>query len=315
MFHGNVSGEIAQGLKDLRTRIAAAGIPSSSLDETINIATWNIREFGRRRRRKAAIHYIAEILNQFDLIALTEVRDNLTDLNRVLEILGPYWKAIFSDFITDAGGNRERIAYVYDKRAVTFTGLAAEADAPRKKDRISGEYLPQISWWRKPFIASFRAGSFDFVAITAHIRWGSGEKSRVNPLQQLADWVDKRRREKHLQDKDMIVMGDFNIPSTDNELFSAITSKGLQIPQAVLGVHGTNLARDKRYDQILHYPRHTQCFTDNGGVLDFYTGDHTVFFPDLNKAEFTYQLSDHLPLWLQINTDFSNEWLDKLLSQ
>jgi len=314
MFHGNIGRDIALGLKELRARIEVANIPSSSLDETINIATWNIREFGRRRRQKAAIHYIAEILNQFDLVAITEVRDNLTDLNRVLEILGPYWKAIFSDFITDAGGNRERIAYIYDKRAVTFTGLAAEADAPRKKDRATGEYLSQLSWWRKPFIASFRAGDFDFVTIAAHIRWSSGNASRVRPLQLLAEWIDKRRREGYLSDKDIILMGDFNIPSTNSELFNTITSKGLRIPAALLGIHGTNLARDKRYDQILHYPRHTQRFTDNGGILDFYAGNHTKLFPVLTKTKFTYQLSDHLPLWIQVNTDFSDERLDGILS-
>ena len=315
MFHGNVSNEIARGLQELRMRINKARIPSSILDETINIATWNIRDFGKRRRRKAAIHYIAEILDQFDLIAITEVRDNLTDLYRVLEILGPYWRVVFSDFIRDPGGNKERVAYMYDKRAVTFTGLAAEADAPRKKDRGTGEWLSSISWWRKPFIASFRAGNFDFVAIAAHIRWGSGDKARVTPLQLLADWVDERQKEKHLLDKDIIVMGDFNIPSTDSPLFAAITSHGLHIPNALRGVHGTNLARNKRYDQILHYPRHTRCFTDKGGVLNFYAGEHKKLFPDLTKTEFTYQLSDHLPLWVQINIDTSEEWLDQQLNR
>ena len=91
MFHGSVSPHIAKGLKVLKTRIEAARIPSSSLDESLNIATWNIREFGRmrnrKRRTKAAIHYIAEILNQFDVIAITELRDDLTDLSRVMEVL------------------------------------------------------------------------------------------------------------------------------------------------------------------------------------------------------------------------------------
>jgi len=315
MFHGKIDRETAQGLNELLKRISDAGIPSSSLDETINIATWNIREFGKKRRKQTAIHYIAEILNQFDLISVVEVRDNLTDLYRVLEILGPYWKVVFSDYVTDPGGNRERIAYVYDTRAVVFTGLAAEADAPRIKDRDTGEYLSRLSWWRKPFIASFQAGDFGFVAITAHIRWGSHQDSRIKPLQLLADWIDKRRKEKFIIDKDIIVMGDFNIPSTDSELFKAITSKGLRIPKALLGAHGTNLARDKRYDQILHYPRQTNCFTDNGGVLDFYAGDHSKLFSTLSKHEFTFQISDHLPLWIQINTDTSKEWLDKILNQ
>ena len=62
MFHGNVSLEIAEGLKLLRKRIETAKIPPSKLDETLNIATWNIREFGKKKRSEAAIHYIAEIL-------------------------------------------------------------------------------------------------------------------------------------------------------------------------------------------------------------------------------------------------------------
>ena len=64
MHHGDVSSEIAQGLLALKKRIAAAKIPPSQLDETINVAVWNIREFGKVHRTEAAIHFIAEILGQ-----------------------------------------------------------------------------------------------------------------------------------------------------------------------------------------------------------------------------------------------------------
>ena len=75
MHHGDVSPEIAAGLLALKKRIAAAKIPPSQLDETINVAVWNIREFGKKRRTVAALHYIAEILGQFDLIALVRPND------------------------------------------------------------------------------------------------------------------------------------------------------------------------------------------------------------------------------------------------
>ena len=159
--------------------------------------------------------FIAEIIGQFDLVCVIELRDNLDELLTVLGYLGPTWKAIFSDYDMDAGGNRERLAYVYDERAARFTGLAAEAGAPRKK--VGGEYLPEISFWRSPFMASFQAGDFDFILLSAHIRWGEGEQERVKELALLADWVDKRVKEKHGWDKDIIVMGDFNIPSLDSE--------------------------------------------------------------------------------------------------
>src|SRR6266508_3053294 len=105
MHHGNVTPEIARGLLALRKRIAAARIPSSKLDETINIAIWNIREFGKVRRTESAIHYIAKILGQFDLVALVELRNDLTDLGRVLPILGPSWDVVYSDWLDDSGGN------------------------------------------------------------------------------------------------------------------------------------------------------------------------------------------------------------------
>lgn len=325
MHHGNVSKEIAEGLRVLRNRIDTANIPSSSLDETLNVATWNIREFGRKKRRKASIHFIAEILGQFDLISVTELRDNISDLKRVMDILGPYWKVVYSDYNTDRAGNRERIAYVYDKRAVAFTGLAAEADPPRKKMKVivNGEevmeYRSLITWWRSPFMASFRAGDFDFIVISAHIRWDKqgGEESRKRALDLLAKWVDKRRKDKHLIDKDIILMGDFNIPAVGDELFDALTSKGLRIPKSLVGTHGTNLAKNKRYDQILHFPRYTKCFTDHGGVLDFYANNHRPLFPGdaMAKKAFTYQLSDHLPLWVQLDTDIDDEKLDQILNR
>jgi hypothetical protein len=144
MHHGEVSSEIAQGLLALKRRIAAAKVPSSKLDETINVAIWNIREFGKVRRSDTAIHYISEILNEFDLVALVELGDDLTDLGRVLPILGPSWDVVYSDWMDDDGGNRERVGFLFDERAVTFNGLAAEVDAPREKKAT--EYLASQSF-------------------------------------------------------------------------------------------------------------------------------------------------------------------------
>ena len=323
MRHGELDFDTAIGLKELRKRIASADIPPSRLDKTFNLATWNIREFGRRKRRTPSIHYIAEILSQFDLIAITEVRSDLSDLNRVLEILGPYWDIVVSDFGMDRGGNKERIAYVFDKRMIRFTGLAAEADAPRCK--VGTEYIPEFDWWRSPYMASFRAGNFDFVVLTVHIRWGGSEAEREVPLRQLAEWVHKRRRDPDVVDKDIIVVGDMNIPDRDSDLFRAISldGKGLQLPAGLANLThqqaAANLGRNRTYDQILHYPTRKKRFTDHGGVLDFYQGDISPLYsahPDLlQRRKFTYELSDHLPLWIQVNAWIEDEQLDAILSR
>ncbi len=302
-----VSKDIAKGLLELKTRIEAAKIPSSRLDESFTMATWNIREFGKKARSQAAIHYIAEILGQFDLIGVVELRDDLRDLRRVLEVLGPYWRAVYSDAVMDDGGNRERVAYVFDKRQIAFNGMASAAFGRRRKQGT--EWMPEINWWRPPYIASFKSGNFDFVVLTTHIRWGGSAKERVPELQAIADWVSDKQAllaagRRSWDEPDIFVMGDFNVPSRRSSLFKALTSTGLVIPTAMLkDEFGSNLARDKRYDQILHLPHYPETFTNRAGVLDFYAGDHQVLFPDLSKDQFTYQLSDHIPLWVEINTN------------
>jgi len=314
MNHGDLSPEIAKGLLALKERIKAAKIPSSKIDETLNIATWNIREFGKKQRSKAAIHYIAEIIDQFDLVGIVELRDNLTDLGRVLEVLGPTWKAVYSDMIPDSGGNRERLAFIYDKRAAIFNGLAAEANEPREKKGT--EYLSSESFWRSPYLASFRSGSFDFIVLVTHIRWSDNTEARRAEIERLANWIEAKRLEKTNEDKDLIVMGDFNIPSRNDPFFKAITKYGLQIPKSLLGAHGTNLEKNKRYDQILHYPIYPENFTNAGGELDFYIDEGHIkeLFPEgMEKLAFTFQLSDHLPLWLQINTDIEGQKLEQII--
>jgi hypothetical protein len=312
-----VSTDIAKRLKALHARIEAANIPPSSLDETFNLASWNIREFGKSPRSQAAIHLIAEILGQFDIISIVELRDDLTDLAKVLTILGPYWRAVYSDAVLDAGGNRERVAFIYDKRMVTFNGMASAVFAKRTKKGT--EWIPDFNWWRPPYMASFRAGNFDFVMLSTHIRWGESEAGREPELAALANWVAERAKllqkgRKAWEEKDIFVTGDFNIPSRQSALFKALTGSGLQVPTALLKPDlGTNLEKDKRYDQILHLPHYQDSFTNKGGVVDFYAGNHKPLFPDLDKAKFTYQMSDHLPLWIQVNTDVDVHQLDQLI--
>src|SRR5262249_35760486 len=194
-------------------------------------------------------------------------------------------------------------------RAVAFTGSAASATAPRTK---SGDvFVPGFNWWREPFMASFSAGSFDFVLLAAHAQWGT-PAGRTAELQSLADWVDLKRNEKTCVDKDFIVVGDFNLDTPAQ--VAALTSKGLQMPRALQSkTYRTNLAQNKRYDQILQYADYPPSFTNQAGIVDFFTGVTADLFPGLGKDAFTFQLSDHLPLWMQINTDIEGQGLGGII--
>lgn len=158
------------------------------------------------------------------------------------------------------------------------------------------------------------SGNFELLLLAAHIRWGDeGEKGRVPELELLASWVADRAKSDP-RTRDVLVVGDFNIPDLRGPAYKAVTAKGLLMPKALAGVKGSNLAQDKRYDQTLHLPSFSGAFTGKGGVVDFYAGDHAALYrgmggraAGMTKEAFTYELSDHLPLWVQVGTDDDRE--------
>lgn len=80
--------------------------------------------------------------------------------------------------------------------------------------------------------------------------------------------------------------------------------------------HGSNLEKNKRYDQILQYPQYSDNFTNSGGVLDLFIDDAHIkklFTGQMTKEVFTYQMSDNLPLWMQINTNITGQQLQQII--
>jgi len=129
----------------MRARIRAAHIPPAG-PRNLRLATWNIRRFGEGARMDASIAMIAAILREVDLVAIVELCDDTSDLERTLHVLGPHFGAVFSDYLRDAAGNRERIGFVFDQRRIRFTGLASNAEGVRKLAR--GRYVEDVPRWR-----------------------------------------------------------------------------------------------------------------------------------------------------------------------
>ena len=118
----------AEKLINLKLALDMA-IPAKTVESTLLLASWNIREFGGTKsggREAEPLYYIAEIISRFDIVAVQEVRDNLDALDELISILGPWWKYLVSDVTLGAQGNNERHAYIYDTRKITFGGMAGE---------------------------------------------------------------------------------------------------------------------------------------------------------------------------------------------
>src|SRR5262245_20533508 len=75
----------AKGILRLKEafRDKAEGVPERVRSSKLLLATWNIREFESGKygaRQREALYYIAEIIDHFDIVAVQEVRDDLSSL-------------------------------------------------------------------------------------------------------------------------------------------------------------------------------------------------------------------------------------------
>ncbi len=98
----------ASNLLELRAELDRE-IPPRTLYDTLLIATWNIRWFGKTERTDESLWYITEILSRFDLIAIQEVKRDLRHLDQVRDLLGPWWRYIVTDASEGSGDLPPRV--------------------------------------------------------------------------------------------------------------------------------------------------------------------------------------------------------------
>ena len=321
------------GLKALRPALAAQ-IPAKSTNDTLLLATWNIRELDAGRygpRLDESYFYLAEILSRFDLVAVQELRQSLYPLQRLQRILGSWWDFIVTDVTLGTSGNAERMAYLYDRRKVSFTGLAAELVLPKKP----GATTEPLQFARSPYVAGFRAGWAYLTLLTAHIYYGKSVAVDPRRLQEITDFAQTvaKNAEKYstapqyepgkVSDPgNLIMLGDFNIFNREDVTFKAITNAGFVVPAELQQLPGSNVARNKHYDQIAYHRQLSKMrTTGHAGIFDFYEHvyrDETAYAGPRNGrgSSFnewrTYQMSDHLPMWIEFSVDDSEAYLDGL---
>ena len=320
-----VSKRTAAGILRLKKALKdKEGVPERTRASRILLATWNIREFESKKygpRQKEALYYIAEIIDHFDIVAVQEVRDDLSSLEEVMDILGSSWDYLLTDVTAGGQGFFERMAFVYDKRKVNFGGLAGEIVVkPKNKATPAPQYA------RTPFIVGFRTGWFKFTICTAHIYYGESipnDKKRVEEIEMLADHISTAVEAPFAWAKNAILLGDFNIFSKTDLTFKALDDAKFEMHPNIVGV-GTNIKQDKIFDQIAFIaPDLKDKLADcNAGVFNYYKHvyrdeDEEIFRTDITgKAKYsqwrTYQMSDHLPMWIELRVDFSIEYLQAI---
>ena len=278
-------------------------VPSRRLNENLLIATWNIQQFSNNKTARA-LQYIADICERFDIIALQEVKTDLTGLARLMDLLPGNYNIL----VSDPTGNSERFAFLYDKRSVISTGLACEIGFNVPADTHTGFQLH-----RMPYCASFKAGRFDFVLVSAHIYFGktaAEQAFRKEEIRQLVEFIHKRSKTARTKvfDRDFFVVGDFNIEEAGDAFFNALKSKGFMMPPAMDALM-TNFARNKTFDKIAWVNRSSFEFTGKFNVIPF----GKVLFQDKSPKGGKKEISDHLPLWAEFEINKLTQELDQII--
>ena len=200
-----------------------------------------------------------------------------------------------------------------------------------------------LQFARSPFLVAFQSGWFRFSLCTAHLYYGAASgpalQRRIAEIEKLVEFFAERQDVASRQEKDRsgavenyIILGDFNVVSPEHKTMQALKSNGFVVPEAIDGKKVRKLG-DHFYDQIAVRVKDPRFKVLGGGLLRmfdevFTDADEAIYAPLMPKKDpekdpawtakdqaalykkwRTWQMSDHHPLWIEIATDFSDDYL------
>ncbi len=229
----------------------------------------------------------AEILKDFSVIGLLEVmnEEGLRELDQSLEsITGVTWDYVISDEKVGRSTYKEYYAVIWNTkhaRFITSRGFFTES---------SDEFE------REPWGADFKIGKFDFTFVLLHSIFGK-KKSERKAEAAMLDTVYDYYQEINGSEQDVIIAGDFNLPA-DDTAFDLLDS-GFHF--FAVPVQPTTVGKEalvSAYDNIFMDSRFTTEFSGLSGVLPF---------TDQEFELFRKNISDHLPVFIQVETDTEDD--------
>ncbi|MFW2346728.1 MAG: endonuclease/exonuclease/phosphatase family protein [Brevundimonas mediterranea] len=137
-----------------------------------------------------------------------------------------------------------------------------------------------------------------------------------------------------------ILLGDFNVVSPEHKTMAALKSNGFSVPAAI---DGKTVRKDGAhfYDQIAVRAKDPRFKVVGGGMVDMFQDvfrdtaeDRALYSAHMPKKDpekdpkyaaksedalyrkwRTWQMSDHSPLWVEIQTDFADDYLGRLVAE
>jgi endonuclease/exonuclease/phosphatase family metal-dependent hydrolase len=306
------------GLGRLRAQLVDT-VPARRLERNLLVATWSLNRFGGAALLPESLFYMAQVISAFDVVSLQEISREMGALRRLISILGPEWGYLISDITEGTLGNDERFAILYYQPRVAFEHIAGEVVLPTTM-LVEGRQFA-----RKPLLASLRCGEFHFRVCTAHIHFGGGgAHARRHTLAECRTLAAFLARIAKRDAQNVILSGNFNIERKDGAAVRAFKAEGFSVPPRM--VHPTDVTGTRFYDMtgLLLNDAATGVSAKIGksGCVNpfesvFRVTDCDLYAKDIptkrtgapsplntvvayEKLWRTRQLSDHVPLWVEL---------------
>jgi len=257
------------------------------IPDNIKLGSFNIRMFSNKSRNDDELKYIASILRYHDVIAIQELKDERV-LERTVNMLREMGYDYDYEISPQVGRDvREIYAFLYrkDKVKVKYRG------------KVYNEQ--QDVFIHKPFYATFQAGNFDFTLCNVRLLFNNDITQRRLKLSGLTK-VYRYLQIENPQEKDIILLGDFNLPPTDRgwRTLKDLPSMAYLIkPPAKTTISDKNL-----YDNFWFQKRNVKEYTGQAGVVKF---DENIFKNDDRQAKLV--VSDHRPIWATFKTSLPDD--------
>ena len=255
--------------------------------DTIKIASFNIQVFGKTKAGKPEVmEIITDIITQFDIVAVQEIRDKsgtaITHLENLLDATGTDYNYIIGPRLGRTS-SKEQYAYIYNTNTIEAIGEPYTYDDSAKD-----------IFHREPFIAQFKAknGTFDFTMVTIH----TDPDSATEEIYALHQVIEQARS--FTGESDIIALGDFNADCNYHEESNRGPLSEDSYIYAIKDSADTNLAKsDCTYDRIIITKSSTETdFTGMSGVYRFDT-IHNLSYKEAKKV------SDHYPVYAVFSTN------------
>ncbi|QDU26838.1 Endonuclease/Exonuclease/phosphatase family protein [Anatilimnocola aggregata] len=258
-------------------------VPPPRGNASIRIASFNIQVFGDAKiNNPAVMPIIVDVLKNFDLIAIQEIRAQQDVCQQLVAMLNADGKFRYDYVVGPRLGrssSKEQYAYIYDLASIEIDRNQLYTVNDRN-DLLHRE--PLVGWFRARGPQPGEA--FTFTLVNVHTDPDEVDRE----LDALADAFIAVRDDQRQED-DVVMLGDFNAHN------AKLGRLGL-LPNLVCVVNNkpTNTRGDKQYDNILFSRVATTEFVGRGGVFDFLRHYNLTL-------EQALEVSDHLPVWAEFS--------------